>query len=130
TLTCTRGVGRALVHGARLGAVVGAATGDYGLWTEYLRVFSATGRHGRKGLAAKKTRRASNRAADQVRILAGRRDTRAGRRDTRAAAPAARTGAVLARLYDRAGRADDAQGLLRSDRGSGSASLRIGCTDF
>jgi hypothetical protein len=32
TLTCTRGVARALVHGARLGAVVGAATGDYGLW--------------------------------------------------------------------------------------------------
>src|SRR5215472_16334957 len=36
--------------------------------------------------------------------------------------PASRTGAVLARLYDRAGRADDAQGLpcaIRSDRGSG-----------
>src|SRR5262245_30489074 len=30
---------------------------------------------------------------------------------TRAAASAARTGAILARLYDRAGRADDAQGL-------------------
>src|SRR6516165_11896897 len=46
----------------------------------------------------------------------------AGRRDTRAAASAAQTGAVLARLYDRAGRADDAQGLpcaIRSDRGSG-----------
>src|SRR5262244_2736921 len=45
----------------------------------------------------------------------------AGRGDTRAAASAARTGAVLARLYDRAGRADDAQGLpcaIRSDRGS------------
>src|SRR5262245_1903682 len=36
----------------------------------------------------------------------------AGRRDTRAAASAARTGAILARLYDRAGRADDAQGLV------------------
>src|SRR5262249_37672472 len=35
----------------------------------------------------------------------------AGRRDTRAASSAARTGAVLARLHDRAGRADDAQGL-------------------
>src|SRR5262249_27924598 len=35
----------------------------------------------------------------------------AGRRDTRAAASAARTAAVLAPLYDRAGRADDAQGL-------------------
>src|SRR5262249_9350928 len=46
----------------------------------------------------------------------------AGQRDTRAAAPAARAGAVRARLYDRAGRADDAQGLpcaIRSDRGSG-----------
>src|SRR5262245_54065849 len=32
----------------------------------------------------------------------------AGRRDTRAATSAARTGAVLARLYDRAGRADGA----------------------
>ena len=45
----------------------------------------------------------------------------AGRRDTRAAASAARTGAVLARLYDRTGRADDAQSLpcaIRSDRGS------------
>jgi site-specific recombinase XerD len=31
------------------------------------------------------------------------------RRDTRAATPAARTGAVVARLYDRAGRADDAK---------------------
>src|SRR5262249_47396365 len=31
----------------------------------------------------------------------------AGRRDTRAAASAARTGGILARLYDRAGRADD-----------------------
>jgi hypothetical protein len=50
----------------------------------------------------------------------------AGRRDTRAAASAARTGAVLARLYDRAGRADDAQGLpcaIRSDRGSGQAAI-------
>src|SRR5262249_7784348 len=44
----------------------------------------------------------------------------AGRRDTRATASAARTGAVLARLYDRAGRAYDAQSLpctIRSDRG-------------
>ena len=43
-------------------------------------------------------------------------------RDTRSAASAARTGAVLARLHDRAGRADDAQGLpctIRSDRGLG-----------
>src|SRR5262245_2952655 len=50
----------------------------------------------------------------------------AGRRDTRAAASAARTGAVLARLYDRAGRADDAQGLpcvIRSDRGSGQDAI-------
>src|SRR5215471_16552791 len=50
----------------------------------------------------------------------------AGRRDTRAATPAARTGAVLARLYDRAGRADDAQGLpcaIRSDRGSGQDAI-------
>src|SRR5215831_16735137 len=44
----------------------------------------------------------------------------AGRRDTRAAASAARTGAILARLHDRTGRADDAQGLpcaIRPDRG-------------
>src|SRR5262249_44560384 len=50
----------------------------------------------------------------------------AGRRDTRAGTPAARTGAVLARLYDRAGRADDAQGLpcaIRSDRGSGQDAI-------
>src|SRR6266581_2263473 len=50
----------------------------------------------------------------------------AGRRDTRAAAPAARAGAVLARLYVRAGRADDAQGLpcaIRSDRGSGQDAI-------
>src|SRR5215475_5222575 len=50
----------------------------------------------------------------------------AGRRDTRAAASAARTGAVLARLYDRAGRADDAQSLpcaIRSDRGSGQDAI-------
>src|SRR6516164_9734207 len=50
----------------------------------------------------------------------------AGRRDTRAAAPAARTGAVLARLHDRAGRADDAQGLpcaIRSDRRSGQDAI-------
>src|SRR5262249_28590872 len=50
----------------------------------------------------------------------------AGRRDTRAAASAARTGAVLARLYDRAGRADDAQGLpcaIRSGRGSGQDAI-------
>src|SRR5262249_50198367 len=36
------------------------------------------------------------------------------------------TGAVLARLYDRAGRADDAQGLpcaIRSDRGSGQDAI-------
>src|SRR5262249_55328091 len=46
----------------------------------------------------------------------------AGRRDTRAATSAARTGAVLARLYDRAGRADDAHGLpcaIPSDWGPG-----------
>src|SRR5262249_37026427 len=45
----------------------------------------------------------------------------AGGRDTRAATPAARTGGILARLYDRAGRTDDAQGLpcaIRWDRGS------------
>src|SRR5262249_59945604 len=45
----------------------------------------------------------------------------AGRRDPRPATPTARTGAVLPRLHDRAGRADDAQGLpraIRSDRGS------------
>src|SRR5215472_8754996 len=50
----------------------------------------------------------------------------AGRRDTRAAASAARTGAVLARLYDRAARADDAQGLpcaIRSNRGSGQDAI-------
>src|SRR5215510_3338209 len=50
----------------------------------------------------------------------------AGRRDTRAAAPAARAGAVLARLYVRAGGADDAQGLpcaIRSDRGSGQDAI-------
>src|SRR5262249_23802941 len=50
----------------------------------------------------------------------------AGRRDTRAAASAARTEAVLARLYDRAGRTDDAQGLpcaIRSDRGSGQDAI-------
>src|SRR5262249_4018125 len=50
----------------------------------------------------------------------------AGRRDTRAATPAARTGAVLARLHNRAGRADDAQGLpcaIRSDRGSGQDAI-------
>src|SRR5262249_55766995 len=52
----------------------------------------------------------------------------AGRRDTRAAASAARTGAVLARLYDRAGRADDAQGFpcaIRSDRGSGQDAVSL-----
>jgi hypothetical protein len=41
-------------------------------------------------------------------------------------ASAARTGAVLARLHDRAGRADDAQGLpcaTRSDRGSGQDAI-------
>src|SRR5204863_10065648 len=46
----------------------------------------------------------------------------AGRRDTRAATPAARTEGIPARLYDRAGRADDAQGLpcaIRSYRGAG-----------
>src|SRR5262245_41776097 len=50
----------------------------------------------------------------------------AGRRNTRAATSAARTGAVLARLYDRAGRADDAQGLpcaILSDRGSGQDAI-------
>src|SRR5215475_375773 len=50
----------------------------------------------------------------------------AGRRDTRAAASAARAGAVLARLYVRAGRADDAQGLpcaIRSDRVAGQAAI-------
>src|SRR5215468_6570772 len=50
----------------------------------------------------------------------------AGRRDTRAAASAARTGGILARLYDRAGRADDAQGVpcaIRSDRGSGQNAI-------
>src|SRR5215471_20158399 len=39
---------------------------------------------------------------------------------------AARTGAVLARLHDRAGRADDAQSLpcpIRSDRGSGQDAI-------
>jgi hypothetical protein len=49
----------------------------------------------------------------------------AGRRDTCAAAPAARAGAVLARLYVRAGRADDAQGIpcaIRPDLGSRSPS--------
>src|SRR6516225_936009 len=50
----------------------------------------------------------------------------AGRRDTRAMTPAARTGAILARLHDRAGRADDAQGLpcaIRSDWGSGQDAI-------
>src|SRR5262249_16610305 len=50
----------------------------------------------------------------------------AGRRDTRAAAPAAREGAVLARLYVRAGRADDAKGLpctIRSDRVAGQDAI-------
>src|SRR5439155_1699202 len=50
----------------------------------------------------------------------------AGRRDTRAAAPAARARAILARLYDRAGRADDAQGIpcaIRSDRGLGQNAI-------
>src|SRR5262249_11908190 len=50
----------------------------------------------------------------------------AGCRDTRAATPAARTGGILARLHDRAGRADDAQGLpcaIRSDRGSGQDAI-------
>src|SRR6476619_1542362 len=50
----------------------------------------------------------------------------AGRRNTRAAASAARTGAVLARLYDRAGRADDAHGLpcaIRSHRVSGQDAI-------
>src|SRR5262245_5443237 len=50
----------------------------------------------------------------------------AGRRDTRAAASAARTGGILARLYDRAGRADDAQSLpcaIWSDRGSGQDAI-------
>src|ERR1700756_5735576 len=45
---------------------------------------------------------------------------------TRAAAPAARAGAVLARLYVRAGRADDAQGLpcaVRSDRVAGQDAI-------
>src|SRR5512132_333677 len=40
--------------------------------------------------------------------------------------PPARTGAVLARLYDRAGRTDDAQGLpcaIRSDWGSGQDAI-------
>jgi putative transposase len=51
-----------------------------------------------------------------------RRDPRGQRRGTRAATSAARTGAVLARLYDRAGRADDAQGIpcaIRPDRRAG-----------
>src|SRR4029079_704263 len=45
---------------------------------------------------------------------------------TRAAAPAARAGAVLARLYVRAGRADDAQGLpcaIRSERVAGQDAI-------
>src|SRR5262252_4810155 len=45
---------------------------------------------------------------------------------TRAAPPTARVRAVLARLYDRAGRADDTQGLpcaIRSDRGSGQDAI-------
>ena len=55
-----------------------------------------------------------------------KRAPHAGRRDTRAAAPAARAGAVLVSLYDRAGRADDAQGVpcaIRSDRGSGQDAI-------
>src|SRR5262249_39080654 len=55
-----------------------------------------------------------------------KRAPHAGRRDTRPAASEARTGAVLARLYDRAGRADDAQGLpcaIRSDRGLGQDAI-------
>src|SRR5260370_26356463 len=50
----------------------------------------------------------------------------AGRGIARAAAPAARAGAVLARLYVRAGRADDAQGLpcaIRSDRVAGQDAI-------
>src|SRR5262249_40098604 len=50
----------------------------------------------------------------------------AGRRDTRAATSAARTGAILARLYDGARRADDAQSLpcaIRSDRCSGQDAI-------
>src|SRR6266550_6284130 len=50
----------------------------------------------------------------------------AGRRDTRAATSAARTGAVLARLYVRAGRADDAQVLpcaIRPDRIAGQDAI-------
>jgi len=62
----------------------------------------------------------------------------------RVAAPAPRAGAVLARLYDRAGRADDAQGLpcaIRPDRGAGEnavpnppsyveARLRLRCSSL
>src|SRR5262249_51277711 len=48
------------------------------------------------------------------------------RRNARLAGPSGRTGAVLARLYDRAGRADDAQGLpcaIRSDRVAGQDAI-------
>jgi hypothetical protein len=47
----------------------------------------------------------------QAREWVGQRSSAPGRRDTRSAASTARTGAVLARVYDRAGRADDAQGF-------------------
>src|SRR5262245_24647441 len=49
-----------------------------------------------------------------------------GRRNTCSAASTARTRAILARIHDRAGRADDAQSLpcpARQDRGSGQHAL-------
>src|SRR5262249_4535410 len=66
----------------------------------------------------------ATRPQGEERLAAGPSDARW--RDTRAATPAARTGGILARLHDRAGRADDAQGLpcaIRSDRGSGQDAI-------
>src|SRR5262249_23327648 len=75
-------------------------------------------------VAGRASHRPATRPQGEERLAEGPPD--AGRRNTRAATPAARTGGILTRLYDRAGRADDAQGLpfaIRSDRGSGQDAL-------
>ena len=62
----------------------------------------------------------------QVELATGRLHVRRAKNGTRPATPAARTGGILASLYDRAGRADDAQGLpcaIRSDWGSGQDAI-------
>src|SRR5262249_46810783 len=75
-------------------------------------------------VAGRAGHRPATRPQGEERLAEGPPD--AGRRDTRAATSAARTGTILARLYDRRGRADDAQGLpcaIRSDWGSGQDAI-------